>query len=1201
MVPYLSVLALRPLVREAAAIGPADEVAARLTDRLHSFGSRLAGSLASAVERTWKGLEIALAGGPWWARVQPGLTEPLRSGLRTFLDTAPLTAWAADPHSDALKDLRLAHSRGQLGEPFDLAELARTAATTWVGTPADAELGLINKLAGELRNSGLARLADAVEAQASPPPAWLADSVEFFWERALGTGKPSASPRSAGLAALADLLDRESTRVDELLADRPDASSVPAGGFDLTAELQAGDPQVRPLGQQVLQTLEAYQLADRPLRASDCLAVRGTDDRRRVQQLIARYLALPDDLRRAAPALRNAVGKLHVLVGDLAAARNDFQALAERGESPAAQAEALANLFEVALEERTWPEAIVALTKAATLQPERFALFPLAHYEPVSVFHNGGPYVSFLCRHRNSGAQVIVECLRGDLLERSPASIFADARALETLDLAALPRLRDCDYADAAQTRPYLVREYFEGQTLTDYVNQHGPLAPADLAAVSRPLAEAIEGAHARGVLHGDLRPANVLIQKAPTGWKVKVLHFGFGLRRSVLRDVLRSPTARIQTTLGLEVARTAEAAAPEQLGRLPTVAAGAYSDVYGFGRTGYFALLRTPEPDDEEKDKLPPAWRRLLGQCTAYVTTRRPADLGVVRKLLTPHNHEPAPPAPTTVREPATAPTVVETIAPPPPPPPPPPPVPAAAPPVPTKNDVARNELEEAAASCVQRGIMLRQKGDYDAAVAEFTRAIRIDARSVGAFQGRANTYAGRGDYEKAVEDYTRAIDIDPKQPLAYVNRGLAYVKLHDPSKAVADYTRALELDPKLGVAYLNRGSAFARSGEYDRAIADYSEALTLDPRLTLAFVNRGLAHAKKADFAAAVIDYNRALELDPANREAQLRKVQAERALRRPPGTKAKRRREENTPVRVFEGPTEAVRSVAFSKDGRRVVAGSEDKSVRVWDSATGKKTARMTGHTDAVLCVAVGPDSDVILSGSRDRTVRLWDMEGNEVRKFGGGIFFGGNAHADTVSAVAFSPDGRQALSASWDKTVRLWDVDTGREIRGFEGHQWLVHSVAFAPDGRHFVYGSEDQTFRLCQLEDGQEIRRFEGHGSWVLSIAFSPDGRQLLSGSSDGTMRLWSVARGKEMCKFGGQMGLVQSVAFSPDGKRALSGEYTLPGENTLMRLWDIEGEREICRFIGHKQLIWSVAFSPDGRYGLSASADKTVLMWRLPK
>jgi WD40 repeat protein len=76
---------------------------------------------------------------------------------------------------------------------------------------------------------------------------------------------------------------------------------------------------------------------------------------------------------------------------------------------------------------------------------------------------------------------------------------------------------------------------------------------------------------------------------------------------------------------------------------------------------------------------------------------------------------------------------------------------------------------------------------------------------------------------------------------------------------------------------------------------------------------------------------------------------------------------------------------------------------------------------------------------------------------------------------------------------------------------------------------------------------------------------------------------------------------VQSVAFSPDGKRALSGEYTLPGENTLMRLWDIEGEREICRFVGHKQLIWSVAFSPDGRYGLSASADKTVLMWRLPR
>jgi WD40 repeat protein/serine/threonine protein kinase len=1198
MVPYVSLLTLRPVAAESAG-GSTEEVTGRVAERLGALGPRLAPALAEAIERTWKGLEIALAGAPARERVESALTtpetQPLRNALRTFWDTAPLADRDPAFRQEALRELRVARSRGQLAEGLDIGELARTAALSWTGAaPHETERATLEKLAGDLRLAGLARLAEAIDAQATQP-VWLAEAARFFWERAGGPGKTTASVWTPGLTALAEALERDGGRIDPLLSDPTPAAST-AGVFDLAAELRSGDPQVRPLAQQVLQALEAHRLADRPLRAFDCLSVHGTDERRRLQQLIARYLALPDELRRAAPALRNGVAKLHVLVGDLAAARNDFQALAERRDDPAAQAEALANFFEVALEERTWPEAVVALTRAATLQPDRFSLFPLAQYEPVSVLHNGGSSVTFLCRHRNSGAQVIVEALRADLLERPAAAVFADARALESLELPALLRLRDCDYADAARSRPYLVREFFEGQTLADYVGQHGPLAPADLVAVSRPLAEAVEGAHARGVLHGDLRPANVWIRKDPTGWKVKVLHFGLGLRRSVLRDVLRSPAARIQTTLGVEVARTAEAASPEQLGRLPGIPPGPYSDVYGFGRIAYFALLRTSDPDDEEKDKLPQAWRRLLGQCTAYMNTRRPADLGVVRRLLTPGNHEPAPPPPTTVRE---ASTVVEApaIAVPAPA----VPAPVGTPPATAVSATPRSELEEAAASCVHRGVMLRQKGDYDAAIAEFTRATRIDPNHTAAYQGRANTYSGRGDYDRAVEDYSKALEIDPKLALAYVNRGLAYVKLHEPVKAVADYTRALEIDPKLSVAYLNRGSAYARSAEYERAVEDYSKALEIDPKLALAYVNRGLAHAKKGDFPAALVDYGRALEIEPTNREAQARKAQAERAIRKPAGARGKRRREDDTPVRVFEGATEAVRAVVCTADGRRVVAGGEDKSVRIWDSATGKKLARLAGHTGPVLCVAVGPDSDIILSGSQDHTLRLWDVEGSELRRFGGGLFFGGNAHADAVSAVAFSPDGHQALSASWDKTIRLWDVNNGREVRGFEGHQWLIHSVAFSPEGRHFVYGSEDQTLRLCQLEDGQEIRRFEGHGSWVLSVAFSPDGRQLLSGSSDGTMRLWSVARGKEMCKFGGQMGLVQSVAFSPDGRRALSGEYTLPGDNTVMRLWDVEGEREITRFVGHKQMIWSVCFSPDGRYGLSASADKTICMWRLPK
>ncbi|MGH9940137.1 MAG: WD40 repeat domain-containing protein, partial [Blastocatellia bacterium] len=85
---------------------------------------------------------------------------------------------------------------------------------------------------------------------------------------------------------------------------------------------------------------------------------------------------------------------------------------------------------------------------------------------------------------------------------------------------------------------------------------------------------------------------------------------------------------------------------------------------------------------------------------------------------------------------------------------------------------------------------------------------------------------------------------------------------------------------------------------------------------------------------------------------------------------------------------------------------------------------------------------------------------------------------------------------------------WEVESGREIRRFEGHTGAVRSVSFSPNGRYALSGSSDATLRLWEVESGREIRRFEGHIYEVTSVSFSPDGRYALSGSVDKTMRLW---------------------------------------------------------------------------------------------
>ena len=157
-------------------------------------------------------------------------------------------------------------------------------------------------------------------------------------------------------------------------------------------------------------------------------------------------------------------------------------------------------------------------------------------------------------------------------------------------------------------------------------------------------------------------------------------------------------------------------------------------------------------------------------------------------------------------------------------------------------------------------------------------------------------------------------------------------------------------------------------------------------------------------------------------------------------------------------------------------------------------------LEGHTAAVRSVAFSPDGRQVLTGSSDKTAKLWNLDGQEVRTFAG--------HTAEVWSVAFSPDGRQVLTGSYDNTAKLWNLD-GQEVRTFAGHTAAVLSVAFSPDGRQVLTGSSDKTAKLWNL-DGQEVRTFAGHTAEVLSVAFSPDGRQVLTGSYDKTAKLWLV-------------------------------------------------------------------------------------------
>ena len=284
-------------------------------------------------------------------------------------------------------------------------------------------------------------------------------------------------------------------------------------------------------------------------------------------------------------------------------------------------------------------------------------------------------------------------------------------------------------------------------------------------------------------------------------------------------------------------------------------------------------------------------------------------------------------------------------------------------------------------------------------------------------------------------------------------------------------------------------------------------------------------------------------------------------------------------------------AVNSAQYSPDGQRIVSGSRDNKVQVWNARTGAPIGKpLQGHEDSVRSVSYSRDGQHIVSGSEDGTVRVWDAS------TGAPIGKPLQGHEAEVNSVAYSPDGQRIVSGSGDKTVRVWDASAGKPIgKPLQGHEAAVYSVAFSPDGQHIVSGSEDGTVRVWDASTGAPIGKpLQGHEAAVYSVAYSPDGQRIVSGSFDNTVRVWDASTGKSIGKpLQGHTDAVWSVAFSPDGQRIVSGSL-----DKTVRVWDASTGTPIGQPLqGHRDAVNSVAYSPDGQRIVSGSTDKTVQVW----
>jgi serine/threonine protein kinase/formylglycine-generating enzyme required for sulfatase activity/WD40 repeat protein len=853
-------------------------------------------------------------------------------------------------------------------------------------------------------------------------------------------------------------------------------------------------------------------------------------------------------------------------------------------------------------------------------------------YELIKELGQGGMGTVYLAKNRMMDRPEVLKVISKALLDRPGAlerfqqEIRSAAKLAHPNIVAAYSVLRPGDLLVFAM-------EYVKGQDLSEVVKARGPLPVTNAAFYIHQVANGLQHAFEKGMVHRDIKPNNLMLAIEGKKHVVKILDFG-------LAKATSEKAGETGLTKSGQMLGTPDYVAPEQT--LDAHKADIRADVYSLGCTLYFLLSggppfqetslyaileahhkREPKPLNLMRPEVPVELATVVAKMMAKDPTKRYQTPIEVAKALVPFfkaGQAVATPAPTGATQSQFAgetahglgtSTPVSPLAPPPTP----FPLSAAAPP----HALAMAELLPEANPSEQFNVSIDTHRPSAVRRGRWSSLPPWQRWALAGVPGAAVLLLGIVLLLQTKDGVIRVEINDPQIEVA--------IKGTDIVLKQADNGHDVKLSPGKKTLIVERGKF---TFETDKLILKKGETVTvavtlLDGQVEVKRGNKVIRKEKlpirEADSAGqmGVSDTTNAVA-GGANKDAiDLNASPTCDILR---GHSGMVQLLGFTPARSRGGSwprcprSLGVQFLAFTPDGSRLVSASNsgyeparyqiqtgnDNSVRIWSLDPPRQIWRFNvndGSRYGPQCLVVSPDSRLVCisaswywGGSPDPSIQILDIEtGIKKQSF---KLSGDRA----MRAVSFSKNGTAVYAARSGKTLHEWSLQTGTETavveRGTAGPGEMPLASLFTPDGDRIVSGDWKGAIRMWNRATGDQIREYQGHQKNLTSITVSPDGKRLLSAGEDLSVRLWDTDSGKELLALTGLDILVNSVAIAPNNKWFATGE-----NDGAVRIRETATGKQLLSLPGGSCPMLSLAISPNGKMIAAGGEDGNILLWKI--